>query len=229
MNKISHWYNALGDFTFPTLFLRLHKEELQFLLSTNSAGEKTLLERIDKAINSLPKTAFVGLDSCSPDDASNFAKKKSHTSARTALELLKSSPKVKIALESGGDDTIAIRPFRRMDQTREFRLFIYEGKLVGMSQRHLVRHFRRLDGRREELWQKANQFFDSINSLINISNQVIDIYFTSEGNILIVDLNEWEKCDPLLFRKWDRDWSAVVGLKLMSEPIQMKGDVKVSF
>jgi hypothetical protein len=229
MNKISHWYNALGDFTFPTLFLRLHTEELAFILSKNTSAENNLVERIEKAIDSLPKPAFVGLDSCSPDDSPSFAKKKSLTSGKAAIELLKSSPKVKNALESGMDETIAIRPFRRMDQTREFRLFIYDGKLVGMSQRHLIRHFRRLDGRRDELWQKANQFFDSINSLLKFSQQVIDIYFTSEGNILIVDMNDWEKSDPLLFRKWDRDWSAVVGLKLMSEPIQLKGDVKVSF
>ena len=137
--------------------------------------------------------------------------------------------KAKEELKSGRSERIVIRPYRRMDKTREFRLFVYEGKLSGMSQRILERHFRRLEGRREDYWKRAQDFIDEVSSFLVDKNVAIDIYFTSDGSVLIVDMNQWEECDPLLFRKWDRDWSEVSGLKLMSEPIKMQGDVKVSF
>ena len=98
-----------------------------------------------------------------------------------------------------------------------------------MSQRNLIRHFRRLDGKRDEYWDRALSFIKEVSPLLAEKNLVIDIYFTSDGKVLIVDMNDWNVCDPLLFRKWDRDWSEVSGLKLMAEPIKLNGDVKVSF
>jgi len=231
MQGISQWYTSLGDYTFPTVFARLCNKEKEAILSGSQTGEgfDSISSRIEKAIISLPGACFVGLDTCSPDDAPLFQRKKSHSNGKTAVELLKNSPKVIEALKNGKDDTVAIRPYRRMDKTREFRLFIYKGQLSGMSQRNLIRHFRRLDGKRDEYWQKAQSFYKEISNIIKDENLVIDIYFTSDGKILIVDFNDWENCDPLLFRKWDRDWSEVAGLKLMAEPIRLNGDVKVSF
>ncbi len=231
MQGISQWYTTLGEYTFPTVFLRLHEEEKQLLISGDASAETVsrLIARIDGAIASLPGACFVGVDTCSPNDSSAFKRRKSHSSGKTAIELLKSSDKVKEALNNGSSDRLVVRPYRRMDKTREFRLFVHEKQLKGMSQRNLERHFRRLDGRREEYWKKAQDFVHEITSFMECSNFVIDIYFTSDGHVLIIDCNEWGECDPLLFRKWDRDWSEVSGLKLMSEPIQMKGDVKVSF
>ena len=231
MQGISQWYISLGDFTFPTVFARLCDKEKDILLSKQEKVEvlENLTARIERAIAALPGACFVGLDTCSPDDAPLFQRKKSHSHAKSAIELLKNSKKVQEALTSGTDNTIAIRPYRRMDKTREFRLFIYKNKLSGMSQRNLIRHFRRLDGKREEYWNKAQKFYEEISSLVDEENLVIDIYFTSDGKVLIVDMNDWEKCDPLLFRKWDRDWNETAGLKLMVEPIKLNGDVKVSF
>lgn len=231
MQGISQWYISLGDYTFPTVFAELHKEEKQLLISGDADKDisNQLSQRIDKVISSLPGACFVGLDTCSPDDAPLFQRKKSHSTGKTAIELLKNSDKVKKALTEGNDNKLAIRPYRRMDKTREFRLFIYKKQLSGMSQRNLIRHFRRLDGKREEYWAKAQEFYHEVAPLIDVENLVIDIYFTSDGKVLIVDMNAWEGCDPLLFRKWDRDWSEVAGLKLMAEPIKLNGDVKVSF
>ena len=231
MQGISQWYIFLGDYTFPTVFAELNQDEKALLIDggSNSDAANNLIKRVDRAISGLPGACFVGLDTCSPDDSPSFKRKKSHSSGKTAIELLKNSDKVKKALKEGTDSKITIRPYRRMDKTREFRLFVYKKNLSGMSQRNLIRHFRRLDGKREEYWAKAQEFYQEIAPLIEEENLVIDIYFTSDGKVLIVDMNAWEQCDPLLFRKWDRDWSEEAGLKLMAEPIKLNGDVKVSF
>ena len=231
MQRISQWYASFADMTFPTVFIRLHEEEKQLIIN-NDAPDKVkqqLMVRIERVIKALPRPCFVGVDTCSPDDAKDFHKKKSHASAKTVIPLLQGSAKVKAALQEGHSDSLVLRPYRRMDKTREFRLFIYEKQLSGMSQRHLERQFRRLEGRKDELWQKAQQFITQLSPFLEVSNVVIDVYLTSDGHMLIVDFNTWEDCDPLLFKKWDRDWSESSGLKLMAAPIKMQGDVKVSF
>jgi hypothetical protein len=231
MPAISEWYTSLADFTFPTMFIRLHEDEKNFLISDEKGGPvgEKLQKRLDKVIAALPGSCFIGADTVAPDDALLFKRKKSHSHGHTAIDLLKNSAKVKTELESGRSERIVVRPYRRMDKTREFRLFIYQNKLSAMSQRILERHFRRLDGRRQEYWQRAQDFCCEIIPFLEADNIAVDVYFTSEGKLLIVDMNDWEECDPLLFRTWERDWNEEAGLKLMSEPIQMKGDVKVSF
>jgi len=59
---------------------------------------------------------------------------------------------------------------------------------------------------------------------------VVDVYFTSDDRVLIVDLNPWgDPTDPLLFKTWDRDWAEEAGIKLIPRPVKMKGEVSVSF
>lgn len=213
------------------VFIRLHEEEKQLIIN-NDAPEKVkqqLMARVDRAIKALPRPCFAGVDTCSPDDAKGFQRKKSHASAKTVIPLLQGSAKVKSALQEGHCESLVLRPYRRMDKTREFRLFIYEKQLSGMSQRNLERQFRRLEGRKDDFLQKAQDFVGQISPFLEESNVVVDIYFTSESQILIVDFNSWEECDPLLFRKWDRNWSEPSGIKLMAAPIKIQGDVKVSF
>ena len=149
--------------------------------------------------------------------------------ANAVIPLLQDSEKVRTALQEGHCESIVLRPYRRMDKTREFRLFIFEKQLSGMSQRNLERQFRRLEGRKDEFWQKAQEFIGQLSPFLEVGNVVVDIYFTADNQILIVGFNQWEECNPLLFKKWDRDWSEPSGIKLMAAPIKMQGDVKVSF
>ena len=58
----------------------------------------------------------------------------------------------------------------------------------------------------------------------------MDIYFTSKGNILIMDFNEWGgNSSPLLFKSWSNDgWEKEKGIRLILPPkTKLKGDVKL--
>ena len=58
----------------------------------------------------------------------------------------------------------------------------------------------------------------------------MDIYFTADHRILIIDLNKWgDPTDPLLLRSWDRDWSVPAGIVLMPPPVAVEGNPNVSF
>ena len=151
-------------------------------------------------------------------------------SPESAWRYLASSAKVRNAARNGEVAYLCLKPFRRMNQTREFRLFILDGELVGMSQYHLIRHFRRLEGVKQQYWERALAFFQELRWLLPLSTLVMDIYFTGDGRILVIDLNEWGgRTDPLLFMKWQRDWKQEPGIRLMPPPTHLSGEVSVSF
>ena len=175
--------------------------------------------------------SFVFTDCCAPTDTERFLNKKGAVfSAKYAWRNLASSPKIRESAAKGEVEHICIRPFRRMNRTREFRLFIYEGKLSAMSQYYLIRHFRRLEGIKETFWKEAEKFVNEIIWLLPVKTLVIDIYFTSDNEIMIIDINKWgDPTDPLMLNTWERDWETQSGIILMPPPIKISGDVNISF
>lgn len=232
MFGISTWYTALSDHTFPTVFLLLSPGEIAALLAADREADdaRHTLVRLDAAMRALPGASVVGTDVCAPTDVLPRGRHRPLHAARTAWERLAASAKVRDALQSGAADRLIVRPYRRMDKTREFRLFVFEGRLAAMSQYCLERHFRRLAGRVSRLWEQGREFARVIIPLLPAPTLTVDVYLTSEGRFLIVDLNPWgPPTDPLLLHRWERDWHEPLGLRIIPEPVKMKGDVSVSF
>lgn len=232
MIPISSWYSSLADVSFPTVFVRLSAREIELLLDgdVTVAESQRLAARLQAAISALPYLSFVGADVCAPTDSPHYRPGKGLSSGTVAWQWLAASPKVQAALRADQTERLTVRPFRRMDKTREFRLFIHEGRLAAMSQYCLERHFARLDKRQAEIWEKGLQFTATIRAFLPSPTLIADVYLRSDGQVMLVDLNPWgPPTAPLLLRTWDRDWQQTLGLKLIGEPVTMKGDVSVSF
>lgn len=239
--RVPDWYTALAQYTWDTKFIKLREDAVAALASgmdEDSAREylyskpgKQLMKELSGPMNDIPGNSFAFVDVCAPTDTERFRSKGGAVySPRSALYYLLISRKVADAAACGQVGYICLRPFRNMTWAREFRLFIHEGVLSAMSQYHLVRHYRRLTGVRETYWKKASDFVRKIIWRIPVKTLVMDIYFTADGEILVVDINPWgAPTDPLLLRTWDRDWSEPAGLQLMAPPTSVSGDVKVSF
>ena len=230
------WYPVLAQHTFLTSFVRLRPEAVEALADgiESAAGNdavKTAINDLRGPMQAIAGNCFTAVDTCAPTDTERFAGKHGAVySPESAWRFLARSAKVREAAARGEVANICLRPFRRMNRTREFRLFIHDGRLTAMSQYHLVRHFRRLEGIKQQFWQEAEAFVNSIAWLLPIRTLVMDVYFTSEHNILIVDLNPWgAPTDPLLLRSWERDWTEPAGIVLMPPPFKITGDVNVSF
>ena len=231
------WYESLSEYAFPTHFVPVPEELAKLVASGNAeavaasprAGE--MISELKKVLAHVPGNCFASIDVCAPTDTERYAGKRGATySAKSTFFNLVSSAKVRAAAAAGEMKNICIRPFRRMSWPREFRLFIRDGKLSAMSQYHLVRHFRRLDGYRGKFWDAASDFVAEIAEKLPPGNITADIYFTSDWKILLIDFNAWgAPTDPLMLIDWDRDWEIPAGLCLMEEPYQLKGDVSVSF
>ena len=239
--RVPQWYTDLAPWTWETKFVKLRKEMIDALASHmdeesaqkylySDAGKKLMAE-LAEPMGDIPGNAFAFVDSCAPTDTERFVSKGGAVySPRSALFYLLQSEKVANAAENGDVEFICLRPFRKITKAREFRLFIYEGKLSAMSQYHLIRHFRRLEGVKNAYWKLANDFVNEIAWRLPVKSLVMDIYITSSNDILIIDLNPWgEGTDPLLLNTWERDWSIPAGIKLMAPPTEISGDVKVSF
>jgi hypothetical protein len=231
--KMQNWYPALSANTFLTSFIKLQPEEVEALADGAIGGPiaYNVIKRLRQPMHYIPGNSFVSVDTCSPTDTERFKGKRGAVhSPESAWRFLALSKKVRQAAAKKEVSHICLRPFRRMNQTREFRLFIYKGELVAMSQYWLIRHFRRLEGIRDKLWNHTNAFFKSISWNLPADTFVMDIYITSSKKILIIDLNPWGgETDPLLLGRWDRDWGQKDGLVLMPPPTKIFGDVNVSF
>ena len=231
--RMQDWYPKLSSNSFPALFLTLKDAEIAALAAGDTTGEAVLalLPRLKRAMRTFSGMRFVSVDSVAPTDTERFMKKRGAvSSAASAWMVLSGSAKVRNAAANGMVSCICIRPFRRMDVTREYRLFIREGKLQAMSQYWLIRHFRRLVRLKDIYWSQAEKFIDEIEPILDGRNCVMDIYFTSSGKVLIIDINPWgPPTDPLMLNSWDRDWDSTTGCFIVPPPHMLSGDVNVSF
>ena len=226
MNKIkdiygvSNWYLTLADYTFPTTFVKLRDSEIQLLADgCKEAAAEPIVKRIANAQKAFSGSTFVTADVLAPTDTERFRNKKGAVhSAQSAWENLINSKKVRQAAAEKEFDCICVRPFRNMTHAREFRLFINDGELKLMSQYWLYRKFYRLDDRQELYWNKAKEFVEEISWLLPAENIVMDIYFTSKEQIILIDFNCWgEPTRPLLAESWNIDWNIEHGLKLLEK------------
>ena len=231
------WYAKLSQYAFPTRFVPV-SQEAAALMSRGNAGENLrllpiseLVARLDNELDYIPGNCFASVDTCAPTDTDRYYNKRGATySAKSTFRNLAASEKVRQAAEAGLVKNICLRPYRRMSRAREFRLFIVDGVLKAMSQYHLLRHFRRLEGVKQRFWTKAVNFVEMISPELPKGNLVMDVYFTSSGKIMIVDFNTWgAPTDPLMLMKWDRDWSEEIGIVLMAPPMKLTGNVNISF
>ena len=201
--RMQDWYPKLSSNSFPAVFLTLKDAEIAALAAGETSGTvvAALIPRLKLALRTFSGSRFVA-----------------------------ESSKVRNAAAAGTVSCICVRPFRRMDVTREYRLFIREGKLLAMSQYWLIRHFRRLVKLKDAYWSKAEKFVNEIAPILEMRDCAMDIYFTASGKILIVDVNPWgPPTDPLMLNSWDRDWNNTSGCFIVPPPHTLSGDVNVSF
>lgn len=231
------WYPVLANHTFLTSFVRLSDDAVKAMLDLEISGPKksvvaSIIDELRLPMSNIPGNCFTCVDTCAPTDTERFAGKRGAVySPESAWKYLVLSEKVRRSAAAGEVQFICLRPFRRMNRAREFRLFIHDGKLFAMSQYSLSRYFRQLDELKKKYWQMADDFVNHISWLLPVKTLVMDIYFTSDDQILVIDLNPWGgSTEPLLMRQWDQhDFNTPLGCLLMTPPTRITGDVNVSF
>ena len=216
---ISHWYSTLADYTFPTTFVQLKEASLDMIVNRVTEGSEVeaVITRIQNAQSAFPGRTFVFADTTAPTDTDRFLIKKGAVhSAASAWKNLVDSEKIRSAAKNREFECICVRPFRNLTYPREFRLFIYGGKLKLISQYWQTRHYERIVEKKELYWQKAKEFVEEISWLLPEQTIVLDIYFTSKDHIILLDFNAWgEPTKPLLAESWNIDWTKEYGIRIL--------------
>ena len=232
------WYPRLGAYSAFTTFVGLPDDALSYLASTDRANfedarglEQRMKELLQRPLEAFSGYVFASVDRCAPTDTERFRDRYGAVHRPEQVwNILCASEKVRQSAAEGKVSCICLRPYRRMNVTREFRLFIRNGELIAMSQYHLIRHFRRLEGVRDKYWGIADRLIRQIGWMLQLPELVMDIYISSDGKVRIIDLNPWGRpTDPLLLRTWDRDWSEPGKCLIVPAPRMVSGDVNVHF
>lgn len=235
--RMQDYYSSLSAVSFPTVFVPLTEEELSFLAKGEKDGKcvENVLERIAGAVKNLPASRFISLDTFSPVDTERYRKKRGAVSSPASIwAMLCDSARTREEAAKGTIRNIVIRPFRRMDLAREFRIFIKGKKFAGMSQYHLVRHFQRLVEREEEYMSKVSSFVEKIAPFLPEEDVVADIYITHTRRVILVDLNKWDKSTDAKMLKWDALEKFVPGTDkamygIVPAPRKISGKLQVKF
>jgi hypothetical protein len=122
----------------------------------------------------------------------------------------KEKEKLKASKPSGFEYELVLRKWCNLHPSMEFRCFVYDHELVGISQRHPSKFYPHLqpptDGTIHPSADLIQSFFETYiqNKFSNgrIHRYVVDLYIDSQERVWIVDFNVWAtRTDGLLF-----DW-----------------------
>ncbi len=144
---LENWYLPCKPFTIPTILLPLNTEEAQVLSQSlaipaegrldalNTALAKAMRELVDE------EPVFVRLGTRSPKDVPDFRAFRGRTRlSYEAIGWLRSSKRVADDLRTGlryrYPPTVAVREWLDIPLRSEFRCFVRQGEVAGLSQLH---------------------------------------------------------------------------------------------
>lgn len=120
---------------------------------------------------------------------------------------------------------LALRQYYNLNPGMEFRCFIRNRKLVGISQREHTRFFQFLPSQREKFQQIIEILFnENIKDKFTLSNFVFDVYIDQKDRGWLLDFNPWTSTtDSLLF-----DWGEHPLSEQTSNSDQLSVDLQVT-
>lgn len=107
-----------------------------------------------------------------------------------AFEEVKEVPNIKYEM--------VLKQWININPALEFRIFIRQGRIIGVSQRDL-NYYDYLEGLKPTFQELIDQFIESID--VNMEKMIIDVYIPKPYNrVIIIDINPFSrKYDPLLY------------------------------
>jgi len=186
-----------------------------------------LTNKITKTISDLDGSVFPKLNWSSPKDAAwmNTEGMKCKTAGDVYL-LLKSSDFIVHDLVHAWDDlsydssssqeesipkeyNLVLRKWCNLHKSMEYRCFISDHEIIGISQRDHTQFYPYLDADKHKMKSLIDNFFHEVVQYKFgegddcISNYVLDCYIDKNDRVWIIDFNVWdERTDPLLF-SWE--------------------------
>lgn len=223
--------NKLHDklIDIPTVFLPLTEAETMNIRdnigTVNPGGEipDGIKEKISGIIQrEFPDGAFVKMVSRSPKDSFiGYIEGFKCLTGQHAINLLYDSERIL-------DDTyeyspefscLALRKWVDMSSQLEFRLFIKDRQLQGISQYYYHDYIEQILQKKEALLKEINEKFAEIKGFLPLDDVIVDFFYDG-SRMLVIECNPYSRfTDPCLF-----DWDAPIdGFRTLDAPPDKKG------
>lgn len=231
---IENWNSALYELSIPQIDIPLSQEDTQSLgRSIHKYGHQfpdcpsstlpSVTEKIKQALNHFPEGAFIRLGSRSAKD-SYYALNRGLriTDAYSAIRMLtEASARVafdlKLALNNNYNPHIFVREWIDMPDWTEFRCFMRNRKLVGISQYDCknLGHCPNIAKYENKIRLSIESFFEQFRLLSHLDTVIFDVFLEVDKNmheplikVKLLELNPFfKKTDYCLFEQADFDGS----------------------
>jgi len=241
---IENWSPGLAALSIKQHRILLNNNELRALGQKNRcnshwfAGESTpldtVIQKLETGLKLFPEGAFVRLGSRSPKDSYQFLYRGGFVNkAELALQLLTTQSEriaydLYFALRNHYAPSIYLREWQNIPRWAEFRCFMKNRQLVGISQYDCINlgHSPEIEQHHMKIKQAICDFFKNIKTQCLIDDVVFDVFVETEQDHLkapvsvkLLELNPWfHKTDACLF-DWNKpdDFDASFRYRLRDE------------
>ena len=235
--KLTHIENLATELLeIPTIMFQLSQKELKTMLDvfkglmdnkplSDDLGKRVdkIGERIDNIIkNNFPDGCFIKLGSRSPKDAWLINKYgMCCKDGKSAVALLFDSERImddlRLAEYNNYLPYIVLRKWIDIDPWREFRCFIRNGELVGISQYFYQSYFPEIIENKEDIEKVIKDKVKTIRSLLPTNTVIVDFVYNNDKTTTIIEFNPYDiDTDPCLFN-WKQDTFRTFKFKHLTE------------
>ncbi len=229
---IENWPDGLASHSVPSVYLALKPEEVDALIVHNFMRledsiiplprQKAVLRQLETKIDSLvkyyPSGAFVRLGSRSPKD-SHFAYKNKfkYLNGQDTIKTLCDSERVYYDLQMARYNNytpyIVVRKWMPIEPWREFRCFIRNRRLVGISQYYKNKTYPEIQKQAKIIEQALRRKTDIVAFLLPAEDVIIDYIYKKPykankkivNETILLEVNPFlPYTDPCLFN-WGKD------------------------
>ncbi|WP_308917986.1 ATP-grasp domain-containing protein [Jannaschia sp. LMIT008] len=166
-----------------------------------------LLDWIDATMAGMPEGVSPRIGMCSWKDASP-----SHLPSfgrRGVLHTMTSdSPRIGRAvaahLAGGPPVHLHLRAWRRFGDEGEFRAFVSDGRVVGVSQYHHRRTFPALLDRRDDLLGSLRRSLRRIVPMLHVESCAVDLHLGDDGEATLIEINPFDRATDACLFSWSR-------------------------
>jgi len=211
-----NWSQSLKDLSFRTAVVELTRTDQETLWNMfdkerDEAELARLSERIDAAIKAFDqKGCFVRLSSRSPKDFYFPGIPLLKSGAEVTTALLGSMRILDDLMEYRYADTpcyLLLRQYHAIPPEEEFRCFIRDREVVGITQYHYRDYFPQLDTDRGLILDRIQQFLEYlVLPNLHIDTVVVDIWLRADP--LLIEINPYGLSDPCLLSYPELETSA---------------------
>jgi D123 len=217
---LENWPAALSELSIAQVDIPLSRQDI-FAIGTNmldwfeAFGETTvdptsLIQRVDDAVKAFPNGAFVRLGSRSPKDAFVRAEQFRVRSGAEAFTVLTAGSEriyadLQAALTFEYIPHIFVREWTDIPKCSEFRCFMRDRQLVGISQYFYRHQFSEIADDKNRIREAIEEFFVKFKTVCHLDTVCFDVFLTADENSgyvpRLVEINPFPGwTDPCLFK-----------------------------